>query len=236
MPVRELTPTDALAYRLLSSSAFGGSVDPDDLAASAPLSPGQSAVDIDSAALPGGAEGMLARCDEESLPVSMLCPSNPEIYRRDGYQVVARVETLEVPLVMMRVVDTAALLEARPAPAGLSGRLRIEVTDDTVPAGTCRAAGLFDVHVADGRVRAVPVPGSGTTSAQSSTGRSPAPSGEATAGTVLLDVHAASLLLVGGRSLADARRLGLRAEADAPAEALLDALLAGPRPSVLDAF
>ena len=321
---------------------------------------------------------VLARCDEESLPVSMLYPSNPEIYRRHGYQVVARVETLEVPLVdlqrlrsvpgrrtvpvtaasmprvralyeeltagdnamlrrhgplfpdglpghgweavllvgadgldrgyaswtrrggdgpglevhevlgrdredlrallrvigswstvtesvrlrvrtedpvldvlpgggarpaggpvpivMMRVVDTAALLEARQAPAGLSGALRLEVTDDTVPAGTCRAAGLFDVHVADGRVRAVPVPGSGTTSAQSSAGPSASPSGEATAGTVLLDVHAASLLLVGGRSLADARRLGLRAEADAPAEALLDALLAGPRPSVLDAF
>ena len=113
---------------------------------------------------------------------------------------------------------------------------RLEVTDDTVPAGTCRAAGLFDVHVADGRVRVVPDPRSGTASAQSSAGPSAAPSGEATAGTVLLDVHAASLLLVGGRSLADARRLGLRAEADAPAEALLDTLLAGPRPSVLDAF
>ena len=145
MPVRELTPTDALAYRLLTSSAFGGSVDPDDPAASAPLSPGQTALGIDSAALPGGAEGVLAaaarirhdeislgggrvrcggiaglavhpahrgdglvaellaavlaRCDEESLPVSMLYPSNPEIYRRHGYQVVARVETLEVPLV-----------------------------------------------------------------------------------------------------------------------------------------
>ena len=118
MPVRVLTPTDALAYRLLTSSAFGGSVDPDDPAASAPLSPGQTALGIDSAALPGGAEGVLAaaarirhdeislgggrvrcggiaglavhpahrgdglfaellaavlaRCDEESLPVSML--------------------------------------------------------------------------------------------------------------------------------------------------------------------
>ena len=91
-----------------------------------------------------------------------------------------------VPIVMMRVVDTAALLEARQAPAGLSGALRLEVTDDTVPAGTCRAAGLFDVHVADGRVRAVPVPGSGTTSAESSAGPSAAHSPEATAGTVLL--------------------------------------------------
>ena len=65
--------------------------------------------------------------------------------------------------------------------------------------------------------------------------RSPA-GGAAAAGAGLLDGHAASLLLGGGRPRADARRLGLRAEADAPAEALLDALLAGPGPSVLDAF
>lgn len=425
MPVRELTPTDALAYRILTSSAFGGSVDPDDPAASAPLSPGQTAIGIDSSALPGGADGVLAagarirhdeialgggrarcggvaglavhpahrgdglfgelltaviaRCAEESLPFSMLYPSNPEIYRRRGYQVVARVETLEVPLVdlqrlrsvpgrrtvpvtaatmprvralyeqltardngmlrregslfpdglpgrggeavllvgedgedrgylswtrrrgdgpglevheilgrdradlqallrmlgswstvteqvrlrlrtedpvldvlpvggarpapgtvplvMMRVIDTAAALAARPAPAGLFGALRLKVADDTVPAGTCRASGLFDVQVADGRVRAVPVPegaapgGAAATARTSAAGRA-----DGIAGTVLLDVHAASLLLVGGRSLADARRLGLRAEADEPAEALLDALLAGPRPSVLDAF
>src|SRR5699024_11237960 len=55
-------------------------------------------------------------------------------------------------------------------------------------------------------------------------------------GSCHLDIHAASLLLVGGRTLADARRLGLRADADPSAEAFLDALLAGPRPSVLDAF
>ena len=55
-------------------------------------------------------------------------------------------------------------------------------------------------------------------------------------GSCRLDIHSASLLLVGGRTLADARRLGLRAEADPAAEPFLDALLAGPRPSVLDAF
>jgi len=416
MPVRELTAEDALAYRLLTSGAFGGSVDPADPASSAPLSPGQTAIGIDSSSLPGGAEGVLAagarirhdeialgggrarcggvaglavhpahrgdglfgelltgviaRCAEESMPLSMLYPSNPEIYRRFGYQVVARGQALEVPLldlqrlravpgrrtlpvtgatmprvralydeltagdnamlrregplfpdglpgggwealllvdeagrdrgyvswtrrggdgpglevheilgrdredlrallrvlgswstvteqvrlrvrtedpvldvlpgggvrpasgtvplVMMRVIDTAAALAARPAPARLSGALRLVVLDDTVPAGTCRAGGAFDVSAADGRVRAEPV----GSDAHRPTGSPSA----AHRGEVRLDVHAASLLLSGGRSLADACRLGLRAEADAPAEALLDALLAGPRPSVLDAF
>ncbi|MGO1983133.1 MAG: GNAT family N-acetyltransferase, partial [Brachybacterium alimentarium] len=55
-------------------------------------------------------------------------------------------------------------------------------------------------------------------------------------GTARWDIHAAGLLLMGGRTLADARRLGLSAIADPAAEQFLDALLAGPRPSVLDAF
>ena len=55
-------------------------------------------------------------------------------------------------------------------------------------------------------------------------------------GAAVLDIHAASLLLTGGRRLADARRLGLRASADPSAEHFLDTLLAGPRPSVLDSF
>lgn len=409
MPVRELSAEDALAYRQLSAGAFGGVVDPDDPTSSAPLGAGQTAVGIDSAGLPGGADGVLAagarirhdevalgggrarcggigglavhpahrgeglfgqlitgviaRCAEEQMALSMLYPSNPAIYRRHGYQVVARGQTLvvplldlqrlravpgrttvpvtaatmprlralyteltagdnamlrregplfpdglpgdgwqamllvdedgrdrgylswtrrsgdgpglevhevlgrdrtdlkallhvlgswstvteqvrlrvrtedpvldvlpgagarpapgPVPLVMMRVIDTAQALSARPAPAGLAGALRLVVEDDTVPAGTCRAAGAYEVVVADGRVDV------GTVLAGSPPPRR---------GEVRLDVHAASLLLVGGRSLADARRLGLRAEGDADAAALLDALLAGPRPSVLDAF
>jgi predicted acetyltransferase len=430
MPVRELSAQDALAYRLLTAGAFGGVVDVSDPTASAPLSPGQTAIGIDSSSLPGGDEGVLAggarirhdeialgggrvrcggvaglaihpahrggglfdelvtgviaRCAEESLPLSMLYPSNPEIYRRRGYQVVARGQSLvvplldlqrlpavpgrrtvpvtertmprlralyteltaednamlrregplfpaglpgggwealllvdedgrdrgylswtrpggdgpglevheilgrdredlrallralgswstvtervrlrvrtedpvldvlpgagaapaagAVPLVMMRVIDTAAVLAARPAPPALRGALRLVVEDATVPAGTCPAAGEHLVEVADGRVRAHrlagPEPtaaapsGAGSTGA-GSTGADPwgaESTAPATLGTVRLDIHAASLLL------ADARRLGLRAEADAPAEALLDALLAGPRPSVLDAF
>lgn len=409
MPVRELSAEDALAYRQLSAGAFGGVVDPDDPTSSAPLGAGQTAIGIDSAGLPGGADGVLAagarirhdevalgggrarcggigglavhpahrgeglfgqlitgviaRCAEERMALSMLYPSNPAIYRRHGYQVVARGQTLvvplldlqrlravpgrttvpvtaatmprlralyteltagdnamlrregplfpdglpgdgwqamllvdedgrdrgylswtrrsgdgpglevhevlgrdrtdleallhvlgswstvteqvrlrvrtedpvldvlpgagarpapgPVPLVMMRVIDTAQALSARPAPAGLAGALRLVVDDDTVPAGTCRAAGAYEVVVADGRVDVGTVPAG-----------SPPPR----RGEVRLDVHAASLLLVGGRSLADARRLGLRAEGDADAAALLDALLAGPRPSVLDAF
>lgn len=132
-----------------------------------------------------------------------------------------------VPLVLMRVIDTAAALAARPAPAGVHGALRLIVEDATVPPGTCRAAGAFDVVAVGGQIRVL---------AQEPT-EAAASADLDSLGTVHLDVHAASLLLTGGRSLADARRLGLRAEADDPrAAALLDALLAGPRPSVLDAF
>ena len=125
-----------------------------------------------------------------------------------------------VPLVMMRVIDTAATLRARRAPEQLSGRIRLVVEDGTVPAGTCRAAGTFLVS-AD----------SGTIAAEPESARVPE-----VLGTVRLDIHAASLLLMGGRSLADARRLDLTAAADPAAETFLDALLAGPRPSVMDAF
>lgn len=129
-------------------------------------------------------------------------------------------------IVMMRVIDTAAALEARPAPAWLEGVIRLEVQDTTVPAGTCRAAGSWAVRAQEGRVDVTP--GQDDPEAM--------PSADALLGTARLDVHAASLLLTGGRSLADARRLGLEASADAEAERFLDALLAGPRPSVLDAF
>lgn len=76
------------------------------------------------------------------------------------------------------------------------------------------------VSAADGRVEAAPEEGED----------------RVLLGTIRLDIHAASLLLVGGRSLADARRLDLTATADPAAETFLDALLAGPRPGVLDAF
>lgn len=138
----------------------------------------------------------------------------------------ARPDPSPVPLVMMRVIDTAAVLQARPAPAGLEGAVRLVVEDDTVPAHTCRAAGSFLVSVADGRVRAE----RDSTAARDSTAE------RGVLGTIRLDIHAASLLLVGGRSLADARRLDLGAQADPAAETFLDALLAGPRPSVMDSF
>ncbi|MGP9681158.1 GNAT family N-acetyltransferase [Brachybacterium sp. AOP3-A1-3] len=125
-----------------------------------------------------------------------------------------------IPLLMMRVIDTAAALEARRAPAGLAGSFRLVVEDATVPAGICRAGGAWVVTAADGTISAEPTEDAGT----------------ADGGTVRLSIHAASLLLVGGRTIADARRLGLEVEADAEAGRLLDALLAGPRPSVLDAF
>lgn len=132
------------------------------------------------------------------------------------------------PLVMMRVIDTAAALAARRPPAGLRGSCRLVVEDPTVPEDTCRAGGSWIVSAADGRVTAVPT-GSAAPTAGTAADADSQP-------TARLDVHAASLLLAGGRCLADARRVGLRAEADPSAEQLLDALLAGPRPSVLDAF
>ena len=130
-----------------------------------------------------------------------------------------------LPLVMMRVIDTAAAFEARRAPAGLVGAVRLVVEDDTVPEGTCRSAGSWLLSAADGRVAASPDAAS-------------SPGGDAAEvlGTARWDIHAAGLLLMGGRTLADARRLGLYAIADPAAEQFLDALLAGPRPSVLDAF
>ncbi|MBP2384149.1 GNAT family N-acetyltransferase [Brachybacterium sacelli] len=128
-----------------------------------------------------------------------------------------------VPLVMMRVIDTAATLEARRAPASLRGTIRLVVEDDTVPPGTCRAAGRWLLTAADGRITATPEDTDGDAA-------------ELVLGTARLDVHAASLLLVGGRTLADARRLDLGAVADPSAERFLDELLAGPRPSVLDSF
>ena len=146
----------------------------------------------------------------------------------------ARPDPRPVPLVMMRVIDTAATLRARRAPAGLAGAVRLVVEDATVPAGTCAAAGTFLVTAAEGALTAVPAAGN---RAERGSGAEPeAGAAEASLGTARLDIHAASLLLVGGRTLADARRLGLSAEADPAAEGFLDTLLAGPRPSVLDAF
>lgn len=133
-----------------------------------------------------------------------------------------------VPLVMMRVIDTAATLRARRAPEQLTGSVRLVVEDATVPEGTCRAAGSFRVSAQGGTITVEPEvePEGG-----------PGDAGPADLlGTARLDVHAASLLLMGGRSLADARRLDLTAAADPAAESFLDALLAGPRPSVMDAF
>src|SRR5699024_2394899 len=108
-----------------------------------------------------------------------------------------------LPLVMMRVIDTAAALRARPAPAGLQGTIRLVVEDGTVPAGSCRAEGTWIVTATEGTVGV---------SQEGAVDDDPTnPSGSAELGAAVLDIHAASLLLTGGRRLADARRLGLRA-------------------------
>ena len=146
----------------------------------------------------------------------------------------ARHDPQVMPLVMVRVTDTAAALAARPAPAGLQGALRLEVDDAALPAGATAAAGTWRVEITDGAVRTVPLPGH---EGRQADGQDDGLHNDAKdLPAVRLDVHAASLLLIGGRSLADAERLGLGVQADPAARTLLDALLAGPRPAVMDQF
>lgn len=137
-----------------------------------------------------------------------------------------RPESVPVPLVMMRVTDTVAALSARPAPPALAGSIRLIVEDASVPAGTTGAAGTFEVSAAGGETRVTRLDAED----------SPRSGVREVLGTVRLGIHAASLLLIGGRSLADAGRLGLMASADPGAAAFLDTLLAGPRPRVMDTF
>src|SRR5699024_11118059 len=54
MRVRDLTADDFVAYRRLSGGAFGGPVATE----ARPFAPGQTPLGIDSAALPGGADGV----------------------------------------------------------------------------------------------------------------------------------------------------------------------------------
>src|SRR5699024_5969254 len=81
------------------------------------------------------------------------------------------------------------------------------VEDGTVPEGTCRAAGTRLVTASGGTISVTDADARDTV-----TDSGPAE----VLGSWHLDIHAASLLLVGGRTLADARRLGQRAAADPP--------------------
>jgi predicted acetyltransferase len=125
--------------------------------------------------------------------------------------------------VMLRVTDVATALAQRGAPAGLDGALRLTVRDPLV-AGV---GGSWDLRIGDGAVTSTPVRDT------SADGAHPDRAHPARAD---LDVRTLALLIAGGRTVADARRLGHHLEADAEATRLLDALCAGPRPSVLDAF
>src|SRR5699024_4119120 len=118
-----------------------------------------------------------------------------------------RTDPSPLPLVLMRGTATAATPRARRAPPGLAGPVRLAVEDGPVPEGTCRAAGTYVVSAGEGTIS---VTEAGADGSGTATDAGPAE----VRGTCRLDVHAASLLLVGGRTLADARRLGLRADAD----------------------
>src|SRR5699024_5779837 len=65
--------------------------------------------------------GVIARCAAEGMAFSMLYPSNPEIYRRLGYQVVAAGARLIVPLVDLQRLPAA------------HGRRLMPVTEETMP-------------------------------------------------------------------------------------------------------
>src|SRR5699024_8000692 len=60
MPVRDLTAADFRAYRTMSSGAFGGAFDPAAPQAPQDFSPGETAIGVDSSALPGGVAGVIA--------------------------------------------------------------------------------------------------------------------------------------------------------------------------------
>ena len=64
---------------------------------------------------------VLARCRDERMALSMLYPSNPAIYRRFGYQVVARGQSLIVPLVDLQRIPA------------VPGRRLVPVTAETMP-------------------------------------------------------------------------------------------------------
>jgi predicted acetyltransferase len=120
--------------------------------------------------------------------------------------------------VMLRVTDVARALGERGAPEGLEGTLRLDVTDPLVE----EVGGSWQVRIGGGLTRCTPLPRASADGAGSARAR--------------LDVRTLALLVAGGRTVADARRAGHALEVDPSAAMLLDALFAGPRPSVLDAF
>ena len=67
---------------------------------------------------------LIARCDAEGMELSMLYPSNPSIYRRYGYQVVARGRSLIVPLVDLQRIPAVPGRRLVPVTAGSMPRLR----------------------------------------------------------------------------------------------------------------
>ena len=164
MRVRDLRAEDARAYRALSTGAFGGR---EPAESPRPFNPAETAIGIDSSALPGGVDGVIAagarirhdriavgggvaacggiaglavhpahrgnglfgplltaviaRCQGEGMAFSMLYPSNPALYRRYGYQEVARETEVQVPL--------GDLQRLRP----VADRRLVPVTERTMP-------------------------------------------------------------------------------------------------------
>lgn len=114
---------------------------------------------------------------------------------------------------MLRVIDPAQVLTRRGAPTDLQGCFVLEVEDPLL------GSSALVVRVEEGSV----------------TCRDTGPT-DAALPRAVLDLRAAGLLLAGGSRVARADRLGLGVHADAEACALLDRLLEGPPPTVMDVF
>src|SRR5699024_12568364 len=67
---------------------------------------------------------VIARSGAVGMALSMLFPSTPEIYRRYGYQVVARAQSLIVPLVDLQRIPAVPGRRLVPVTAEAMPRLR----------------------------------------------------------------------------------------------------------------
>lgn len=119
---------------------------------------------------------------------------------------------------MLRIVDVRRALEARGYPACVRADVILRVRDSLLPQND----GRFAVRVRDGRAKVAP-----------DRGAAPRPSRKAAG--VALDVAALAPLFTGHRSASQLAALG-SLEGPAADVAALDAVFAGPAPSMVDMF
>ncbi len=111
---------------------------------------------------------------------------------------------------MLRVLGLRAAIESAGWPRGIDVAVDVELSDPLLPAND----GRHRLEIADGR---------GTLAAGGS-------------GAVRITPQGAAVLVAGGSSVAAMRRAGLVGPAPERTDAALDAIMAGPRPAILDFF